>query len=146
MCSCLLLQYVTVRETPGHTDGCLTYVTEDERMAFTGDTLLIRGCGRTDFQQGPTTRAPHPPVLDRMGPLQCIQTHAVLIISPHQKKIMKSEIQLIRAKKYRTKCFYEILLLFKITVFYFNILSNNMYFCDQSCIFSIIPPVFSITL
>lgn len=44
--------YVMVRETPGHTDGCVTYVTEDERMAFTGDALLIRGCGRTDFQQG----------------------------------------------------------------------------------------------
>ncbi|WP_457335686.1 rhodanese-like domain-containing protein [Rhizobacter sp. P5_C2] len=41
-----------VRATPGHTDGCLTYVMDDERMAFTGDALLIRGCGRTDFQQG----------------------------------------------------------------------------------------------
>jgi len=41
-----------VRETPGHTDGCLTYVTLDHAMAFTGDALLIRGTGRTDFQQG----------------------------------------------------------------------------------------------
>jgi glyoxylase-like metal-dependent hydrolase (beta-lactamase superfamily II) len=41
-----------VRATPGHTDGCVTYVTDDHRMAFTGDALLIRGCGRTDFQQG----------------------------------------------------------------------------------------------
>jgi glyoxylase-like metal-dependent hydrolase (beta-lactamase superfamily II)/rhodanese-related sulfurtransferase len=41
-----------VRETPGHTDGCVTYVTDDLRWAFTGDALLIRGCGRTDFQQG----------------------------------------------------------------------------------------------
>uniref|UniRef100_A0A8C1X7R9 ETHE1 persulfide dioxygenase n=1 Tax=Cyprinus carpio TaxID=7962 RepID=A0A8C1X7R9_CYPCA len=47
---------LTVRETPGHTDGCVTYVTEDERMAFTGDALLIRGCGRTDFQQGSAQR------------------------------------------------------------------------------------------
>jgi glyoxylase-like metal-dependent hydrolase (beta-lactamase superfamily II)/rhodanese-related sulfurtransferase len=38
--------------TPGHTDGCVTYVTADRRMAFTGDALLIRGAGRTDFQQG----------------------------------------------------------------------------------------------
>ncbi|XP_076869310.1 persulfide dioxygenase ETHE1, mitochondrial isoform X2 [Brachyhypopomus gauderio] len=43
---------LTVRETPGHTDGCVTYVNEDHSMAFTGDALLIRGCGRTDFQQG----------------------------------------------------------------------------------------------
>ncbi len=41
-----------VRATPGHTNGCLTYVTEDQARAFTGDTLLIRGCGRADFQQG----------------------------------------------------------------------------------------------
>ncbi|MHC4107637.1 MAG: MBL fold metallo-hydrolase [Planctomycetota bacterium] len=41
-----------VRETPGHTDGCVSYVCHKEGMAFTGDALLIRGCGRTDFQQG----------------------------------------------------------------------------------------------
>jgi len=43
---------LAVRETPGHTGGCLTYVTEDLRMAFTGDALLVRGAGRTDFQEG----------------------------------------------------------------------------------------------
>jgi sulfur dioxygenase len=41
-----------VRTTPGHTNGCLTYVLDDSSMAFTGDCLLIRGSGRTDFQQG----------------------------------------------------------------------------------------------
>ena len=41
-----------VRSTPGHTDGCLTFVCHEEHAAFTGDALLIRGCGRTDFQQG----------------------------------------------------------------------------------------------
>jgi glyoxylase-like metal-dependent hydrolase (beta-lactamase superfamily II)/rhodanese-related sulfurtransferase len=45
-------RFLEVRETPGHTNGCLTYVLDDESIAFTGDTLLIRGCGRTDFQQG----------------------------------------------------------------------------------------------
>jgi len=40
------------RATPGHTRGCMTYVLDDATMAFTGDALLIRGCGRTDFQQG----------------------------------------------------------------------------------------------
>ncbi len=44
--------FLEVRETPGHTDGCLTYVTDDKSRAFTGDALLIRGCGRTDFQNG----------------------------------------------------------------------------------------------
>lgn len=44
--------HLSVRETPGHTDGCVTLVTDDQSMAFTGDALLIRGCGRTDFQQG----------------------------------------------------------------------------------------------
>jgi sulfur dioxygenase len=41
-----------VRATPGHTDSCLTFVLDDHSMAFTGDCLLIRGSGRTDFQQG----------------------------------------------------------------------------------------------
>lgn len=50
--------FLEVRATPGHTQGCVTYVTGDgpdqpqPRMAFTGDALLIRGCGRTDFQGG----------------------------------------------------------------------------------------------
>lgn len=45
-------RYVETRATPGHTAGCVTYVLDDESMAFTGDCLLIRGSGRTDFQQG----------------------------------------------------------------------------------------------
>jgi glyoxylase-like metal-dependent hydrolase (beta-lactamase superfamily II)/rhodanese-related sulfurtransferase len=45
-------RYLEVRSTPGHTNGCVTYVLDDESMAFTGDCLLIRGSGRTDFQQG----------------------------------------------------------------------------------------------
>jgi sulfur dioxygenase len=38
--------------TPGHTGGCVTYVREDQSQAFTGDCLLVRGTGRTDFQSG----------------------------------------------------------------------------------------------
>ena len=45
-------RYVEVRATPGHTQGCVTFVLDDESAAFTGDCLLIRGSGRTDFQQG----------------------------------------------------------------------------------------------
>lgn len=41
---------IQVIETPGHTNGCLTYRCGD--MIFTGDALLVRGCGRTDFQNG----------------------------------------------------------------------------------------------
>lgn len=41
---------VNVMATPGHTDHHLTYRVDDK--IFTGDTLLIRGCGRTDFQSG----------------------------------------------------------------------------------------------
>lgn len=42
-----------VLHTPGHTDGCVSYVLRGETpMVFTGDALLIRGCGRTDFQAG----------------------------------------------------------------------------------------------
>lgn len=36
--------------TPGHTDDSFSFVMDDR--VFTGDTLLIRGTGRTDFQNG----------------------------------------------------------------------------------------------
>ena len=36
--------------TPGHTDDSFSFVMEDR--VFTGDALLIRGTGRTDFQNG----------------------------------------------------------------------------------------------
>ena len=36
--------------TPGHTNGCTSYFCDG--LLFSGDTLLIRGCGRTDFQSG----------------------------------------------------------------------------------------------
>jgi len=36
--------------TPGHTSGCTSY--QIGNWVFTGDALLIRGCGRTDFQEG----------------------------------------------------------------------------------------------
>jgi len=36
--------------TPGHTVGSMCYLWRDH--VFTGDTLLINGCGRTDFQSG----------------------------------------------------------------------------------------------
>jgi sulfur dioxygenase len=39
-----------VLHTPGHTAGDVCYRLGDR--VFTGDTLLINGCGRTDFQQG----------------------------------------------------------------------------------------------
>jgi sulfur dioxygenase len=45
-------RHLVVRATPGHTDGCMTLVLDDESGAFTGDALLIRGTGRCDFQHG----------------------------------------------------------------------------------------------
>jgi sulfur dioxygenase len=45
-----------VRATPGHTDGCLSFVSADRRRVFTGDALLVRGAGRTDFQHGSAQR------------------------------------------------------------------------------------------
>ncbi len=41
---------IKVLESPGHTDASLSFLCEG--MIFTGDALLIRGCGRTDFQSG----------------------------------------------------------------------------------------------
>ncbi len=41
---------IEVITTPGHTNGCVSYFCEGR--VFTGDALLIRGTGRTDFQGG----------------------------------------------------------------------------------------------
>lgn len=43
-------QKLAAMATPGHTDSCISYYTPG--LVFTGDALLIRGTGRTDFQQG----------------------------------------------------------------------------------------------
>jgi len=45
-------RHIYAVSTPGHTAGCTSYVLDDLSKVFTGDTLLIRGCGRTDFQGG----------------------------------------------------------------------------------------------
>jgi sulfur dioxygenase len=41
---------IRVLHTPGHTAGSMSYLWRGN--VFTGDTLLINGCGRTDFQSG----------------------------------------------------------------------------------------------
>lgn len=43
---------LNVMATPGHTNGCISLVLGDKSAVFTGDALLIRGCGRSDFQEG----------------------------------------------------------------------------------------------
>lgn len=43
--------------TPGHTSGCTSYLIGN--WVFTGDALLIRGCGRTDFQEGSSENLLH---------------------------------------------------------------------------------------
>ncbi len=46
---------LTAVHTPGHTDDSYSFVMTDR--VFTGDTLLIRGTGRTDFQSGSASDA-----------------------------------------------------------------------------------------
>eukprot|EP00041_Stephanoeca_diplocostata_P017084 m.339940 g.339940 ORF g.339940 m.339940 type:complete len:236 (+) comp20588_c0_seq11:273-980(+) len=43
---------ISARATPGHTEGCTSFLLDDESMVFSGDTMFVRGCGRTDFQGG----------------------------------------------------------------------------------------------
>src|SRR6202041_3105349 len=55
-----------VMYTPGHTDDSYSYLMGDR--VFTGDTLLIRGTGRTDFQNG-SARAPYDSIFGRLPKL-----------------------------------------------------------------------------
>jgi len=43
-------EHIAVIHTPGHTAGSMCYLWRGN--LFSGDTLLIDGCGRTDFQSG----------------------------------------------------------------------------------------------
>jgi len=52
-----------VMYTPGHTDDSYSYLMGDR--VFTGDTLLIRGTGRTDFQNG-SARAQYDSIFHRL--------------------------------------------------------------------------------
>jgi glyoxylase-like metal-dependent hydrolase (beta-lactamase superfamily II) len=49
-----------VLATPGHTNGCVSYLVSSgdapPDRVLTGDALLVRGCGRTDFQEGDAGR------------------------------------------------------------------------------------------
>ena len=66
-----------VMYTPGHTDDSYSYLMGDR--VFTGDTLLIRGTGRTDFQNGSArsqydsifTLSPSPTRIDTTSALVC---------------------------------------------------------------------------
>ncbi|HEY5598099.1 MAG TPA: MBL fold metallo-hydrolase [Kiloniellales bacterium] len=49
--------------TPGHTDDSYSFLMGDR--VFTGDTLLIRGTGRTDFQNG-DARAEYHSIFDKL--------------------------------------------------------------------------------
>ena len=50
-------QVISSIHTPGHTNGDVSY--KIDGAVFTGDALLIRACGRTDFQQGSSNKLYH---------------------------------------------------------------------------------------
>ena len=65
--------------TPGHTDDSYSFVMADR--VFTGDTLLIRGTGRTDFQNG-DPRAQYKSIFGRLLKLP----EATLVYPAHDYK------------------------------------------------------------
>jgi sulfur dioxygenase len=65
--------------TPGHTDDSYCFTFEDR--VFTGDTLLIRGTGRTDFQNG-DARAQYNSLFNRLLKLP----DATLVYPAHDYK------------------------------------------------------------
>src|SRR5437588_6599354 len=73
---------LAVMYTPGHTDDSYSYLMGDR--VFTGDTLLIRGTGRTDFQNG-SSRAQYDSIFNRLLKLRSeehtseLQSHSDLV-------------------------------------------------------------------
>jgi glyoxylase-like metal-dependent hydrolase (beta-lactamase superfamily II)/rhodanese-related sulfurtransferase len=65
--------------TPGHTDDSYSFVLADR--VFTGDTLLIRGTGRTDFQNG-DPRAQYDSIFNKLLKLP----DATLVFPAHDYK------------------------------------------------------------
>ena len=65
--------------TPGHTDDSYSFVLDDR--VFTGDTLLIRGTGRTDFQNG-DPRAQYDSIFNKLLNLP----DAMLVFPAHDYK------------------------------------------------------------
>src|SRR5262245_28372061 len=65
--------------TPGHTDDSYSFVMPDR--VFTGDTLLIRGTGRTDFQNG-NARQQYESIFNRLLKLP----DAMLVYPAHDYK------------------------------------------------------------
>ncbi len=51
------LYQVKALATPGHTDSCMSYLVGNK--IFTGDSILVRATGRTDFQQGDAKKLYH---------------------------------------------------------------------------------------
>ena len=43
---------LTIIPTPGHTPGSAVFYCNEEKVAFTGDTLFYMSIGRTDFERG----------------------------------------------------------------------------------------------
>ena len=42
--------------TPGHTSGGISIYSKENKTVFTGDTLFVRGYGRTDLPTGDMTQ------------------------------------------------------------------------------------------
>ena len=70
--------------TPGHTNGCTSYYVNNS-MIFTGDALLIGGCGRTDFQEGSSEKLFHS-IRDKIFSLP----DATIVYPAHDYKEQKS--------------------------------------------------------
>lgn len=45
-------RHITALATPGHTEGCMSFLTDDNKAVLTGDALFVMGSGRCDFQGG----------------------------------------------------------------------------------------------
>jgi hydroxyacylglutathione hydrolase len=79
---------VRVMHTPGHSAGeCCFYFERGGKYVFTGDTLFIRDCGRTDFEDGSNAQ-----MFESLQKIKSLPPETIILPGHHYAKECTSEL------------------------------------------------------
>ena len=79
---------IRVMHTPGHSAGeCCYYFERGGKYVFTGDTLFIRDCGRTDFEDGSNDQ-----MFESLQRIKTLPPETIILPGHHYAKECASEL------------------------------------------------------